>query len=293
MKEQQSTILIPVDFKDHFKLAVEFGKKLAPTISAEIHLLYVLDLNEWWLEDVKPEKIVNDAFNKLVKVSKEFQLPEKTKYSVLQGKRHEKIVSYANEIGARYILMVDNYPNARGEQKLGATLSNVIISAKQPVITVKSVTPTILKRILVPLDLTKDCRLKLFNSIAIALAFDSSLHITSVVFGDIKPEDSRINDKMNKYQQFYKENNILYSTKILQKDEDFAYRAIIEYAQDIKCDAIIIMTHRESVGIDNYLGAFAHHIINESPIPVITLNSAASGEQRNIIKSILDPLNLF
>lgn len=293
MSTKKNILLVPVDFGDQYHLALTYAKQLVPIINGEIHLLHVLDLRDWWLEDIKPEKLTNDAFNKLIEVSRKFQLDQKTAYKVLQGKRHEKIVEYADENQVRYILMVDNIPGNPGEIRLGSTLSNVIIMAKQPVITVKKVTETKFKNILVPLDLANDCRLKLFNSISLALQHNAKLNIVSVVFGDIEQEESRVQEKINKYARLYQENHIDYSVKILRKDEDFAYRAILDYSTEINCDSIIIMTHRES-GIDNYLGAFAHHIINESPIPVITLNNASSNKaKRNLISSILDPIGIF
>lgn len=293
MSTKKNILLVPVDFGDQYHLALTYAKQLVPIINGEIHLLHVLDLRDWWLEDIKPEKLTNDAFNKLIEVSRKFQLDQKTAYKVLQGKRHEKIVEYADENQVRYILMVDNIPGNPGEIRLGSTLSNVIIMAKQPVITVKKVIETKFKNILVPLDLANDCRLKLFNSISLALQHNAKLNIVSVVFGDIEQEESRVQEKINKYARLYQENHIDYSVKILRKDEDFAYRAILDYSTEINCDSIIIMTHRES-GIDNYLGAFAHHIINESPIPVITLNNASSNKaKRNLISSILDPIGIF
>jgi len=293
MSTKKNILLVPVDFGDQYHLALTYAKQLAPIINGEIHLLHVLDLRDWWLEDIKPEKLTNDAFNKLIEVSRKFQLDQKTVYKVLQGKRHEKIVEYADENLVRYILMVDNIPGNPGEIRLGSTLSNVIIMAKQPVITVKKVTETKFKNILVPLDLANDCRLKLFNSISLALQHNAKINIVSVVFGDIEQEESRVQEKINKYARLYQENHIDYSVKILRKDEDFAYRAILDYSTEINCDSIIIMTHRES-GIDNYLGAFAHHIINESLIPVITLNNASSNKaKRNLISSILDPIGIF
>lgn len=294
MDTKQNILLVPVDFGDQYHLALNYAKGLVQTINGQIHLLHVLDIRDWWLDDIEPEKLVNDAFNKLLEISNTHQLPQGTIFRVFQGKRHRKIVEYANDVNARYILMADNYPGNIGEQKLGSTLANVIITAKQPVITVKSLPQNVFKKILVPLDLAHDCNLKLFNSISLALQYNAELNIVSVVFGSIDEEDSKIQEKIDKYSRLYRENHIKHSVKILRKDEDFAYRAIIDYAGEIGCDSIMIMPHRESVGIDNYLGAFAHHIINESPIPLVSLNNAASANtKRGIISSILDPLSLF
>lgn len=287
-------LLVPVDFGDYYGKAVEFAAKLAPITHAQIHLLHVLDLKDWWLSDVKEEKLINEAFNRLVEVSRLFDLPADTRFKVLTGKRHQKIVEYANEENVRYILMVDNYPFAQEGKRIGSTLENVIMTATKPVITVKSVPDTIFKNMLVPLDLTRNCRLKLFNSVAFALAFDSKLHLVSVIMGDIDPEQSRLNEKIEKYSSIYSENSIPHTKKLIRKDDEFAYQEILDYAEEIRCDSIIIMTHKETASFDNYIGSFAHHIINESRIPVITLNNASSSNAtRSILSSIIDPLNIF
>ncbi|HDP74997.1 MAG TPA: universal stress protein [Bacteroidales bacterium] len=287
-------LLVPVDFGDYYEKAIEFAQKLIPITKSQIHLLHVLDLKDWWLNEVKEERLINEAFNKLLKISQQFGLPEDTKLIVLTGKRYHKIVEYADQENVRFILMVDNYPFAQGGKRIGSTLENVIMKATKPVITVKTVPKTIFKNLLTPLDLTKNCRIKLFNSVAIALKFDSTLNIVSVIFGDIDPEKSRINEKIDKYAAVYAENHIPHTKKLIRKDDDLAYQEILEYADEIKCDSIIIMTHKESASFDNYIGAFAHHIINEAKIPVISLNNASSSQTtRDLLTSIIDPLNIF
>jgi nucleotide-binding universal stress UspA family protein len=292
--KNKGTILVPVDFGNYYEKAIEFALKLAPITNLTIHLVHVLDIKDWWLDDIKEEKLINEAFNKLIKVSRQFNLPESTELKVLTGKRHQRIVEYANDSNARYILMVDNYPFAQEGKRIGSTLENVIMTASQPVITVKCVPDTIFKNMLVPLDLTKNCRIKLFNSVAFALKFDSKLNLVSVVFGGIDPEKSRINEKIEKYSKIYSENHIPHTKKLIKKDEDLAYQEILEYCDEVNCDSIIIMTHKETAKFDNYVGAFAHHIINEAKVPVISLNNAASSQTtKEVITSILDPLNIF
>ncbi|MGE0079049.1 MAG: universal stress protein, partial [Bacteroidales bacterium] len=104
MNTKQNILLVPVDFGDQYHLALNYAKDLAEKINGEIHLLHVLDIRDWWLEDIKPEKLANDAFNRLVAISKKFQLADNTVFQVLQGKRHQKIVEYAEKNQVRYIL---------------------------------------------------------------------------------------------------------------------------------------------------------------------------------------------
>lgn len=287
-------LLVPVDFGDYYEKAIEFALKLAPITNSQIHLLHVLDLRDWWLNEVKEERLINEAFNKLLSISRQFEMPEDTKLIVLTGKRHHKIVEYADQVNVRFILMVDNYPFAQEGKRIGSTLENVIMMAPKPVVTVKSLPKTIFKNMLVPLDLTKNCRVNLFNSVALALKFESELNLVSVLFGDIDPEKSRINEKMEKYSNIYAENHIPHTKKLIRKYEDLAYQEILDYGEEIKCDSIIIMTHNENVTFDNYIGAFAHHIINEAKVPVVSLNNASSAQAtKDLLSSVIDPLNIF
>ncbi len=287
-------ILVPLDFGDYYGQAIEFASKLAPLIKAQIHLLHVLDIRDWWFDEPKEEKLLNDAFNKLVEVGRLFDLPDNTQFKVFTGKRHQKIVEYAKQENVRFVLMVDNYPFAQEGKRIGSTLEYVIMTASKPVITVKSVPDTIFQNLLVPIDLNRNCRLNLFSSVAIALAYNSKINLVSVLFGDIDPEQSRINEKMEKYSMLYTENHITHTKMLLRKEEVFAYQEILNYADEVKCDSIIIMTHKETASFDNYIGAFAHHIINEAKVPIITLNNASiSNTTKDIISSIVNPLNIF
>ncbi len=294
MSSKREILLVPVDFKEHSLKSIEYARILSAQLKAEIHLMHVLDIEDWWVSSYEPEDLMNESFSKLLSLSKRHDLPESTVFRVLRGKRYERILGYARAVNPRFILMTDNYPDSTETKKIGSTLSRIIIEAKHPVITVKSTPGSIFKNILVPLDLTKDCRLKLFNSIALALSFGATLHIVTVVFGDIAFEESRLKEKIEKYKKFYDENQIKYTVTILSKDEEYAYREILDKGAELGCDSILIMTHREAVTIDNYLGAFAHHIINESKLPVVSINNASSQvNYSSFISRILDPLGLL
>lgn len=292
--KKMNILIVPVDFKKECILAIKYAKELAPIINGQIHLLNVLDANSDWDSDNKPEKLMNEKFNKLVELSRKYELPLNTFYRVELGKQHQKIVEYANSVKARYIIMADNYPETTENKKLGSTLSNVIITATQPVIIAKKIPHTIFKNILVPLDLNQDCRLKLFNSISLALQHGAKINIVSVVFGDSSTSEKLVNDKIESFSRLYTENQIPFTTKIFYKSDELAYRTILDYTHDLKCDSLLIMTHRENTGIDNYLGKFAHHIINEARIPVISLNNASSTKaKKSLINAFIDPINIF
>jgi nucleotide-binding universal stress UspA family protein len=227
-------------------------------------------------------------------LKKEQNLPDKTIIKVVIGKSYEEIIKYAKKINARYIVLADNYPLSKGDKKLGSTVSQAIMRAERPVITLTEKEESQFKNVLVPLDLHQSCRMQLYCSIAMALNHGSKIHMVSVIFNMEQLKSSRIHNKIEKYKRAYEDNGIDYSIELIVKEETLAYKEILNYAHTNNMDSILIMTHRESARYDNYLGAFAHHIINGAKIPVITINNAsASNWESKLPTTTIDPMGIF
>lgn len=65
-------------------------------------------------------------------------------------------------------------------------------------------------------------------------------------------------------------------------------------AEEIDAGLILVMTHKEGYTYDNYIGAFAHHIINKSAVPVHSLTSAATNiDFAKFLQSFADPAGML
>ena len=293
MKADRKDILVPVDFGENTKNVLKYACKIQDKLKGKLHLLHVVFKESWWAKSVLTDEVTHYAKEKLQRYVKRYDLNEDTIIQVKTGKRHKAILEYASSINPAFIILSDKYPSNKGVKKLGSTLSQIIISSKFPVIVTKSETKTVFKNVLLPLDLMQDCQLKLRNSISIALNFNSKIHLASVLFGNSRVNWKKINEKLEDYKNNYLERGIGYSVQLLQKRKEMAYKEILSIAEEKEYDAILIMTHNEK-GIDNYLGAFAQHIINESTIPVISITKQAAKEKYgNFFKAVMDPLGVI
>lgn len=294
MNNKKTDLLVPIDFKIYCLKSIEYAKNLQAQIKGKIHLLHVIEAQSWWEDFFNSDELVKSAKQKLQLLIKDQGLPSDTDFSVILGKRHKGISDFANKINARYIILADNYPLSTGVKKLGSTLSQVIIKAKEPVISITENNYDIFTNIAVPLDLNQSCRLQLYNSVAMALQHNSKIHIVSVLFGESDLKSSRINKKIEKYKKTYDENGIDFTVKLLVKEEGYAYKEILKYCDKEQMDSILIMTHTEAINFDNYLGAFAQHIINEAKMPVVSINNASAQYwEKKLGDATNDPLNLF
>ena len=86
---------------------------------------------------------------------------------------------------------------------------------------------------------------------------------------------NRVNASLKQVEKILSKHGIDYVSKILddiQYPEHFG-KDVVQYADEIKADLIMIMTQKET-GVQDYLriGSFARHIIHESKnIPVMAI----------------------
>jgi len=294
MKTTKNDLLVPVDFQLFSLKSIDYAINLKKSLNGKIHLLHVIQYQSWWTSYFNEKEIVQQAKEKLELLIKEQNLPDDTTTEVLLGRSYEEIINYAKKINARYIVLSDNYPLSKGMKKLGSTVSQVIMRAERPVITLTEKEELVFNNVLVPLDLNESCRMQLYSSIAMALNHGSKIHMVSVVFNEEQLKSSKIHRKIEKYKKAYEDSGVDYTIKLLFKEEQLAYKEILKYANNTKMDSILIMTHNESARYDNYLGAFAHHIINDATMPVVSVNNAsASFWDSKVATSFSDPLGIF
>ncbi|MBN2486155.1 MAG: universal stress protein [Bacteroidales bacterium] len=294
MKSAKTDLLVPVDFKIFSLKSIDYAKRLRQLVKGKIHLLHVIESQSWWGSMFNNEELEKNAIKKLEILRKEQNLSEDTVLSVVSGKSYSGIIEYAHKINALYIIMADNYPFSDEEKMLGSTLSQVIIKADKPVISLTNTEESVFKNVVVPIDLNKSCRLQLYNSIALALKFHSKIHLVSVLFGKREISSKRTCEKIEKYSKAYRENGIDFTVQLLLKDEYFAYKSILKYCHENKVDTVLIMTHNEAASFDNYIGAFAQHIINEATMPVISINNTSASEiDSKISGTFIDPFGIF
>jgi nucleotide-binding universal stress UspA family protein len=90
------------------------------------------------------------------------------------------------------------------------------------------------------------------------------------------------------------QNGVETEIQIFEKDKRPTYQRVLDYAEEINAGMILLMTHKEGYNYDNYIGAFAHHLINRSTIPVLSLTASATDFNfRELMKTIVDPVGMF
>ncbi|MGM0612412.1 MAG: universal stress protein [Bacteroidota bacterium] len=302
MRKELKTILVPTDFQNPSIEAIDYAADICKKIEGNIILLHILEtrgiVDEFLNIGDNLVKITEKAKEKLWELGESIRekYPEiAIETRVERGKPYQEILAVAEEIDPRMVIIGENHQGKQVQKHLGSTVYHVTLKSPAPVLTLKSNYNKMAQKIVVPLDLTKEHKRKLYSAIAYANNYNAEIHLVSVLIGGIKMEESRIYKKLNDAHKTLKENGIKSSCELFGYSKEIPpYQRVLQYAHQIEADMILVMTHKEGFTYDNYIGAFAHRIINQSDIPVLSLTSSASKVDINhFLKDFVDPAGIF
>jgi len=300
MSERKNKIVVPLDFHEQSMIALEQTRGIARFMKAEIIILYIIEatdiISSMFRKEEQEKKIYEEVKRRLEELaastSEKFGLPVSLR--IERGKVHEQILRVSEEVKARFIVMGKNDADEGFKRFIGQNTSHVIANSDCPVITIKGKEHNLgVKNIVLPLDLTKKTREKVFNAVSFGLHFNSAIWMVSVLTGGVSITRSRIYAKMKKAKSMIEENGVPCNIKLFKRTEKPDYEVIIKYALDIDADLIMIMTHQESDFRDHYIGTFAHEIINRSDIPVMTMIPSDPKKGKKLVKTFVDPFGIF
>lgn len=293
-------IVVPVDFREQSLLALNQTISVARFMKAEIVILYIIEsgiISSLIRRGKSQEKLRKLAAERLENLAENVCAKSGIKASLMieTGRVSQKILEVANKLNARFIIMGKNDSDAKLEKYIGTNTSQVIGRSNCPVITIKGKEQKIVfEDIVLPLDLTKKTREKVFNAVSFGIHFNSVIWMVSVLTGGIAKRQSRIYAKMKRAQHMIQENRVPCKIKLFEKSDAPDYEVILNYAKEIDADLIMVMTRQEASWKEQYIGRFANEIINRSDIPVMTMiPSDPKKRKKKLVKVFMDPFGIF
>ncbi|MFO8023408.1 MAG: universal stress protein [Perlabentimonas sp.] len=295
---QKNKILVSIDFQKQSLAALHQCYDIARFIKADIVLLYVIETSDRF------SKLFSSNIKKAKdEVKKELEeMVEKEcvasglnfQYEVESGKVHQEIIKKAHEVKARFIVMGKNGSDQGIRKFLGSNTTKVISESDYPVISVKGNHSIGYKNIVLPLDLSKSTREKVASAISFSKFFGSHIHLVTVHSVGIIYQATSLYNKIKRIEKVLRNNDVVCTHKFYRRHKRPDYEYVLDYSKEIDADLIMVMTHQEGRLRDYYIGAFAHHVINESEIPVLSLTpSIPIDEGESLVESIVDPFDMF
>lgn len=293
MENFKKDIIVPINFSKDSENSLEEAIFLSKLLKSKIHLINIIEITDWWnsfiLSNETKEKLNDLSYQNLQNIASthkdvEFEL------KVLFGRIHEQILKYAESVSAGLIVLCDKHKEDETNKVLGSIVTRVITESKIPVITIKNKIDSEIKNIVIPIDLSEDTERQISSAISFNKYANATLHFVSVLFSGFRNRNLRIRRKALKIEKALKNKCGSFTVNLIKKRKAYAYHDILRYLDKVNADMVVIMTHKEKYNFDNYIGAFAHQIINYSKVPVMTITSQAVSSE---LSAVVDPLGIF
>jgi len=281
MKFNLKKILVPTDFSELSMTALHYAAALAKHSDAEIVLLHVMQPYEHAaalkniidFESVV-QKAVEDKMNEISRQKSDL-LGIKIHIKVVQGKVFEEAQRFASDESVDLIVMGTHGAGGVGDLEryvLGTNAYRIVHVSQAPVITIRKEQNNVtFKNIVLPLDMTKETKQKVDQAIRIAKVFGSTIHVVSVTsfFDEYRYNLSEIKLQLDEVSEKVKNAGV--PVKVARLRHDDIADSVMDYAEEVNADLVIIMTRQESKVNEFVVGSSARKVISECKVPVLSL----------------------
>lgn len=279
MSLKPKKILVPIDFSETGMLALEHAAFMARLMKADLHLLHVMPVSEYYFEIPEPiMRIENhDTINKIVEqklneaaemVYKNYGIRPST--SSARGQVGHEVITIVNE--QLFDLVVMGTHGAKGFEELfiGSNAHKVVTLAPCPVLTVQThATHLGFKNIVLPIDRSQHSREKVDEAVDLASAYAAKIHIIGLLESNEAAEYDKLQIVLDQVENAVQKAGVPFSRNTIE-GSNLAIEAL-KYGHQVNADLIVIMTDHESEMTGIFLGPKAKQIVNHSKIPVLSI----------------------
>ncbi len=272
-------IVVPVDFGEQAQIAIEQAAHLAKMISAELTLVYVMESGGFLSrfvskgQDEEMRKEIDSKLDELIdKVQKDHGV--KCDRVIAHGSVYDKVAEVADMLSAKFIVMGTHGSTGARKRFIGSNTLRIVRESKVPVITIKGKHHRDgCKNIVVPLDLTKETREKVNKAMEFAKMYGADIRIVSVLFTTDEFIVNRLTRQLSQVKAYVEKHSTRCTAEIIKgiKGEESLGQIIVDYANKVEGDLLLIMTQQEQDITDLFIGSAAQEIINKSDIPVLSI----------------------
>jgi nucleotide-binding universal stress UspA family protein len=273
-------ILVPIDFSDVSLNALKHSYIISSLYQASINMLYVIESSNPLFKFVNINELdelisrVRHKFEELKKETDE-KVGIPSHFFIEKGNIVDTILQKAKELDVKMLVMGTTGSSDIRKKIIGTNTLRVIKEASFPVLSIKNIIPPkSYKKIVLPLDLTKETTQKVKHAIKFAKFFDASIHLISVVTTENYIIHDTLIFKLEQTSRQIEAEDINCTTKVEFESNSPSKVAnkILNYCYEISADLIMIMTQQETKLKSFFIGSLASEIVNKAKLPVLSIN---------------------
>ena len=191
-------------------------------------------------------------------------------WKIIQGRVSSAIAELAKKDLAPLIIIGTNGASGYEKYVIGSQASRIVQDAPCPVLTMRQGYDfhKKLERIVVPIRVNANSRQKVPPAAAMARIFGSKVCLLGLL--DLKEEESALRTYVGQSADFLEKEGVPYDIE-LQSYSNYC-DTVLDFANNIKADMIIINTEQDRVISQLFLGTNAQQVVHRSQIPVLCIH---------------------
>lgn len=269
-------MLVPVDYSDKSVFGLKYAVKLNKVLNGRITFLNVIKgVDPIWSEfftDVEREVLLKKLQDHLRNfVLKNADINESQFDCIIaKGKLCDTIMQTAEQQKVSAIIMGTSRADNIKKMIIGTNALRIVSEAKCPVITIKSEpSEAEIKRLILPLDISKETREKVVDTVDIAKKFDAEILVVSAYTFDDELIYTKLRQQQAQVVKYITDHGVKCSGHLFRTDsqED----GVLDFIDENKGDMVIITTHQQLEIVTSFVGSFAKSIISKSKVPVMSV----------------------
>ena len=267
------SIIVGTDFSNGSFVALEIAVDIARALQTNITLIWVQQ-ERILASDEDRETMRKLSMEKLDELCKQYseKLPAQLTIipKVARGKVPTVLADEAKKANAPMIVIGTNGASGFEKYWMGSTAVRIVQEAPCPTLSIREGFNfhKALEHIIVPIRFTTSSREKLRPAAAMAKIFKSKIHLLGLL--DAPSVESQLRSYMQQSANYLTQEGIPHNSVI--KKSDNACDTILEYADEIKADLIIIHTEQDKFLSSLFMGTNAQQIVHKSQIPVMSIH---------------------
>lgn len=272
-------VLIPVDFSDESKVALEYGIDIANTMQANVRVIHIKTNNlivPFFTSDKTYDKINPD----ISAWAKKLHLTYSERYHVTNGRFDYKIregnvrteVCNQAKYGDSTLIVLGSHFETSQSTWPGSQAFRLVAHSPCPVLVVnkRMQLNKQINSIALPIDYDIASRKKVAAIAGIACLFKARIHVVGLKSSNLKWMNKRISTFVMQVQQFInKSSKVEVSTEILT-GKDYANN-LMQYTKAQAIDLITTHVHHTNNPFVRIFQSFTNDLINQSVKPLLII----------------------
>jgi nucleotide-binding universal stress UspA family protein len=273
-------ILVPIDFSADSINALEHGIKFANKIDANVRMVHIMqNVNfekPFYFRDLKDfeGKTAQDFMN-LIMYRHQPKTVNTLDYTIVKGNVSREIIKIAKNDKVDFIMMGTHGTSGGDSYWVGSNAFKVVINAPCPVVTIRNgFIRKQLTKIVLPIDASKHTRKKVTITADVAELYNAEIYVVGVTETSFSKIIKKVETWVKQTTDYLDQRGIRNKAEMLKGSN--ITDMTIDYAKSINAELISIMTEQGQHPISLLMGPYAQHMVNNSPIPVLTIRPKIS-----------------